>query len=387
MDDYPQDYAEFIENGEHINNYMDRMGNSGEWADAAIIRATADALQIEIHVISSNMDHIETFTPPGHTETIFLGQVMNIHYVSTSNIRQPQTIPFGGVTSDGISLTDTSGMNISLTWFFNFMKKNPVLTQKISDLKATASKKLMRSFGQFRVGKSAEAKRLWYELIKSRKLPLSTSSVNAANISDLICLEPVHNHGLTKFMYKKAYGSCSSKDCKWKIPDSREFELNRTSIDLIKTFHIGERERCPECAGHFIGENRLTVASPFLIIFGDGNSMHSFPESVILKENDHPLCYDLQFISLKTENTKRCHYSSFMKYGDTHWTFFEQFVSGNPIRNFLTLPRDTEQQISFVIYICLALLQSFSPTFRQLGKKRSIKNDNQKPNKCKKVIQ
>ena len=86
------------------------MSRDGHWADNAIIRATSDALNIEIHIISSAEDTPTiTFRPTTNnpSQTIFLGHIAHLHYVSTRSLSEPHIISYGGCTKDGVRLIKT----------------------------------------------------------------------------------------------------------------------------------------------------------------------------------------------------------------------------------------------------------------------------------------
>ena len=79
-----------------INSYIQSMSQDGYWADNPIIRATADALNNEIHFISSAQ---ETPTIPfrpiteNPTQTIFLSHIAHLHYVSTRSLSETTSNP------------------------------------------------------------------------------------------------------------------------------------------------------------------------------------------------------------------------------------------------------------------------------------------------------
>ena len=60
-----QEFEGFITNDfTSIDNYITLMSRDGRWADNAITRATSDALNIEIHIVSSAEDtSTMTFRP------------------------------------------------------------------------------------------------------------------------------------------------------------------------------------------------------------------------------------------------------------------------------------------------------------------------------------
>ena len=106
--DYPEDYQDFfLHEHDSPEAYIEAMGENGFWADDAIVRATADAMDIQIQVISSLNDFIPVVTTSSGNpiQTIFLGQITDTHYMATSPKREAQQIAYGGFTTDGISIS------------------------------------------------------------------------------------------------------------------------------------------------------------------------------------------------------------------------------------------------------------------------------------------
>ena len=86
---------QFIEsNTEHSwQDYLQSMSNQGTWADAIIIQAVANCLNLSIYIIESN----PAFSPATVVESmnvthgslkIFIGHVHEIHYVPTSEMQR-----------------------------------------------------------------------------------------------------------------------------------------------------------------------------------------------------------------------------------------------------------------------------------------------------------
>ena len=101
MQDHPEDYQFFfLDQYDSPEDYISQMGTDRHWADNAIVRATADALQTEIHIISSDFRKV-TFRPDNNnpTQTIFIGHITDLHSVSTTSTRQPFLLTYGGRTS------------------------------------------------------------------------------------------------------------------------------------------------------------------------------------------------------------------------------------------------------------------------------------------------
>ena len=86
---------QFIEsNTEHSwQDYLQRMSNQGTWADAIIIQAVANCLNLSIHIIESNpafspVTIVEPMNTTDVTLRIYIGHVDEIHYVSTSEMQR-----------------------------------------------------------------------------------------------------------------------------------------------------------------------------------------------------------------------------------------------------------------------------------------------------------
>ena len=101
-----------------VDNYITLMSRDGHWADNAIIRAISDALNIEIHIVSSAEDTPTiTFRPTTNnpSQTIFLGHIAHLHYVSTRSLSEPQIMSYGGCAKDGVRLIKTQVLDNVLT--------------------------------------------------------------------------------------------------------------------------------------------------------------------------------------------------------------------------------------------------------------------------------
>ena len=81
------------------------MSQDYNWAGNSIIRATSDALNVEIHIMSSVRETpTNTFKPTTDDSVIFLGHAADHHYVSTRNLSESQVMLYGGCTTDGLDL-------------------------------------------------------------------------------------------------------------------------------------------------------------------------------------------------------------------------------------------------------------------------------------------
>ena len=54
------------------------------------------------------------------------------HYVATVSSREPQQIPYAGITSDGVYMTKTDGFDIPMTWIFNMISQNKMVLNYLS---------------------------------------------------------------------------------------------------------------------------------------------------------------------------------------------------------------------------------------------------------------
>ena len=89
LNDHPQLYIESISNN-CWENYIQQMSTLGTWCDNIIIQAVANAHNCVIHITESDINKpdgtILIITPvvhEGQTNTIFIGYINELHYVST----------------------------------------------------------------------------------------------------------------------------------------------------------------------------------------------------------------------------------------------------------------------------------------------------------------
>ena len=98
VSDYPEAYQDYLlHDYASVEEYISRMSKNSHWADDAIIRATADALEVQIHIVSATSDYIPTFNPDSGnpSQTLFLGHISELHYVSTTSAHEPQCLQYG----------------------------------------------------------------------------------------------------------------------------------------------------------------------------------------------------------------------------------------------------------------------------------------------------
>ena len=84
---------EFIESNIELSwqDDLQRMSNQGTWADAIIIQAVANCLNLSIHITESNpafspVTVVEPINVTPDSLRIYIGHVDKIHYVSTSEM-------------------------------------------------------------------------------------------------------------------------------------------------------------------------------------------------------------------------------------------------------------------------------------------------------------
>lgn len=87
LNDYPQLYIESISNN-CWENYIQQMSTPGTWCDNIIIQAVANAHNCVIHITESDINKPDgTIITPvvhqGQPNTIFIGYINELHYVST----------------------------------------------------------------------------------------------------------------------------------------------------------------------------------------------------------------------------------------------------------------------------------------------------------------
>ena len=131
------DYMKFIEGDEDIIEYLDRMQRPGEWATNAAIQATADALQVDILIIPSHENHVESPIVPitGYsTQTLFLGHISDTHYVSSTSFTTFTPLRYGSESQKQTKrLINTCPIDGPLTLIFNMIQRYSHLQSIIKD--------------------------------------------------------------------------------------------------------------------------------------------------------------------------------------------------------------------------------------------------------------
>ena len=361
VQDHPEDYQFFfLDQYDSPEDYISQMGTDRHWADNAIIRATADALHIEIHIISSDFSNVNTFRPDNNnpTQTVFLGHITGLHYVSTTSTRQPQLLTYGGRTSDGVTLQHTQCVDNPLTWLLNLLGEEKKLQEAVG--KSKKMKILLNVLEKFRNGNSADAKKLWFEHCSEINITADEAIKSFGIYSDAAMMaNKLEESVFGSFEVTHHYDSCSNRECLWKLPTKKDV-LSGLNIDILNNAFLSKKERCPACPGSFIRRNVLTVASPFLVVYGDGSALKTYPKtktfSVLINKKECNYVYRLSYVGMKRElRGERFHYMSFQEYKNKFWHYLE-VLDSNPLTTFLSLPDDVAHEITFVLYICLSLL-------------------------------
>ena len=149
------------------------MSRYGHWADSAIIRTTSGVLNIEIHIISSAEDTPTiTFRPTTNnpSQTIFLGHIAYLHYVSTKSLSEPQIMSYGGCTKDGVRLINTQVLDNVLTWLYFLMAKYKTLMELMTSIEHIRNvRHVLYTYRIFQRGNAADSKRYWFEFASGKR--------------------------------------------------------------------------------------------------------------------------------------------------------------------------------------------------------------------------
>ena len=373
VNDYVEDYQDyFLHEYNSPEEYIDHMSRNGSWADNAIIRATADALQIQIQIVSGEFRNVNTFTPYSPTQTIFLGYITDQHYVSTASSTQPQLLRYGGRTSDGIQLINTDSMDNSLSWILNLMQDHKEIREKFE--MSEVMRPMMAVFEQFCNGNSAEAKKLWYEVVTKKKVDLKTEVISFENFTDRSCVASILNESIFgNFVLETNFERCTNKKCLWKLPKTHN-TLDCSAIDRMRQQLKTKIEKCPSCTGSFTSTNILTVASPFLILYGNGSALRDYPKKwefdIHIQGKLQKYTYDLSYVGMRRKlNSGLFHYTSFTNYKSKYWFHIENLNSEPPIK-LLSLPEDVAVEITFLAYVCILLLPLVDVSMEKKKKKQ-----------------
>ena len=149
------------------------MSQDGHWTDNPIIRATADALNIEIHIISSAQETpTSTFRPitDNPTQTIFLGHIAHLHYVFARSLSETQVMRYGGCTKDEVRLITIYLTDNVLTCLFLAFSRFQEIREFLGKIQYLKNiKQILDSYRIFQRGNAADSKKGWFELITHKK--------------------------------------------------------------------------------------------------------------------------------------------------------------------------------------------------------------------------
>ena len=164
------------------------MSRDGHWADNAIIRATSDALNIEIHIISSAEDTPTiTFRPTTNnpSQTIFLGHIAHLHYVSKRSLSESQIMSYCGCTKDGVRLIKTQVLNNVLTWLYFLMTKYKALMEFMTSIEHIRNvRHVLDTYRIFKRGNATDSDRNWFEFASGKRPHVYDEFISFQDIKD-----------------------------------------------------------------------------------------------------------------------------------------------------------------------------------------------------------
>ena len=175
-----------------------------------------------------------------------------------------------------------------------------------------------------------------------------------------------------KFKVLKNYEQCNS--CKMTM-QAQEKHSNISLKEDLEVLRKGNREsvKCEACFEDNVNSfHTLTVASPFLVLYGNGEVPSNFPLFYDFVCNNHELRYDLLFVSIKeglSKETNKIIYTSYMKTNKTSefWYHLEPTSTKGFTKDEL-LNNEEYGDVSFVVYVCIAAL-SFMSIHKKMSRK------------------
>ena len=154
----------------------------------AIIRATSDALNIEIYTISLAEDTPTiTFRPTTNnpSQTIFLSHIAHLHYVSTRALSEPQIISYGGCTKDGVILIKTQVLDNVRTWLYILMTKYEALMEFMTSMQHIRNvRHVLDTYRIFKRSNAADSKRNWFQFASGKRLHVYEEFILFQDIKD-----------------------------------------------------------------------------------------------------------------------------------------------------------------------------------------------------------
>ena len=340
--------------------YLAHMRQDNSWADDAAVRATVEALEIEIQIISAENDYIPILTPSNTvpSQTIFIGLVQDFHFVSTSDRSQPQYVQQGGVTSDGIILEYTECVDNPLTWLFElFTKSNQLFDKRLETPPCSRLRNLM---SRLRSGNSADGKKELAEWIRRKKYVYQTEKISFKSNTDEEIIEKIlRNSKLNDLEWQVTYNACPNEECECGTSLQRH-SFSRLTLKDMENMKKTFSKYCPSCQRCLTGQSDLIVASPFILIQPGVVDMQldAYPREIKLAYDGRELLYTMSYVGLKNRipKHKTSHYTSYFKSNENYWYRFEP-LNSTPIRRLVSLPGDIIiGAISCLVFLCSSMI-------------------------------
>lgn len=143
-----EEFIEFFDSNDvysSFKEYFDQMSRAGHLANNLITKATNNVLQIETQAISSSYEYVPIMRPLEAlpTQTLFLGHIVGLHYVSTTSPSIPQIFRYGSESSDCVVVEKTIVIDNIVTWVFNLIQRENELKDKLAGIKNVLSKNFL----------------------------------------------------------------------------------------------------------------------------------------------------------------------------------------------------------------------------------------------------
>ena len=366
---HPDDFQDFLENGE-IDCYLSSLVRDREWADNLAIQATANAYGVIIEVINSNQDQftgsrVVTPTVNQDTRRIVLGQIEQLHFVSTE-IDTPFTIsPWGGEMDDTSDiLTNTCPLDGPLLWLMSTIHTFSKVKEFIEQQKMC---NILNIFNLFIENKISIAKLEWYKgvsglgYLNARNHRLDLHGSEAQQF-----FEPILKSPLAKVEF---HYSCSNTKC---TVNSKKAKIISLTID--KTEHPFEsrvqsaitavKDFCSKC--NTISETCRSINTlPPLLIFPTDhlNDEEIPPEKLALEVSNFVITFLLVFLSFNASN----HFTAMFKLNPNTNFWFDYDGLREPLVTFIDHVNSFRTKgLGFFVYI-----QENFVTNRTVGKKKT----------------
>lgn len=381
-------------NGNH-DDYLAYMSRYGSWADSPLIQATANAFEIDIHIIPSQVDHATLHVIPRNehsTQSLFLGYVTDNHYISTAPLSQPRSLHYGGRTSSGQTLTNTCPLDGPLTWLINMMLRYKDMNSFVLNTDDQLLSILGDAYNCFKNGDDADAKLTWYSFVK-RKSFYNESEISFFGSDAELVFEKLQNSDLGKTKILTEISKCTNNNCNkndWPLRKRGLVHRPKKSDDFkenIDWLFNGEKQSVPcdtktgaqviRCGGLRHERPVIIVQSPFFIVPGDfvKNSTKPIPQCLHIPDKLNPngskLQFDLKYINIKATSAGS-HFFSIMKFNEKYWYTYDGLDSFYNMKPLVNLPEEYNGKITFLVFVCATLFTRISP------QKSSVPSGNKK---------